>query len=105
MDTTATVRQRGVGQTGLVDAVRTGTVQAFQAENHSELNELENSVTRLETALGSVMSAGPPAGNRAKEVDNVGGSCEVAQSAASAALRTAGLRERIDAVMSRLQIA
>lgn len=85
------------------EPVRAGTLQAFQSETHSELTELENSMTRLETQLVSVMSAGPPVGK--EDATKIGGACEVAQNAHSAALRTAAVRERIEAVLSRLQIA
>lgn len=83
--------------------IRNGTVQAFQSETHSELNELENTLTRLETQLVSVMSPPPPAGK--DEATKVGGACEVAQNAHSAALRTQACRERVEMILTRLQIA
>jgi hypothetical protein len=86
------------------EPVRAGTVQAFQSETHSEINELENSVNRLETQLMAVMSAPPPTAN-SEDAKSVGGACDVAQSAHSAAMRIAGIRERIEAVLCRLQIA
>lgn len=93
---------RSAGSTS--EPVRAGTLQAFQAETHSEINELENSVTRLETQLVSVMSPSPP-GKPGSEAQSVGGACEVASSAHSAALRVAAVRERIEAILNRLQIA
>lgn len=84
--------------------VRTGTVLAHQSETHNELTELESSLTRLEAALGLALSSIPKPGNT-DGGRSVGGLCDVAQSASSAANRVAGARDRVDEMLNRLQLS
>jgi hypothetical protein len=81
---------------------RSGTIEAGVSDLHGEANELEEVVTRLETALANSMAPGK---DEAAGSAPLSGNCSIAQGISSVANNLARSRTRMLAILDRLQIA